>query len=254
MGRARRGRADPLATEVTQFGQFGDERAGVIGPTPGTEARRSSFSRHAGDPRTEASISASISESSFSSAAIRRAMLLRIRLTVTRFSRLRSATIISMIWRRFASDEVGEQLGQLRRRGGRKSGLGRLDEAGDHARVDRIGLRAASSAWAKWRTCAGLTITSGNEARRRAPPPRSSPGAACRLDRDPLRLKLRVKRATAKAAPSGQNVDVEPDLFDTSTPTYLASIVSTLPLPCATGLLRPKRLFEVDGQTEGRPG
>jgi hypothetical protein len=23
---------------------------------------------------------------------------------------------------------------------------------------------------------------------------------------------------------------------------------------CANGLLRPKRLFEVDGQTEGRPG
>ena len=39
-----------------------------------------------------------------------------------------------------------------------------------------------------------------------------------------------------------------------TTPTYLASIFSTLPLPCATGLLRPKRLFEVDGQTEGRPG
>ena len=98
-----------LPSRVPSSGSSAMRVRAVIDPTPGTDARRSSFSRHAGDPRTPASMSPSISESSFSSRGDRRAMLLRIRMAATRFSRLRSATIISMIWR------------QPRRRGRRSS-------------------------------------------------------------------------------------------------------------------------------------
>jgi hypothetical protein len=44
----------------------------MVGPTPGTEASRSSFSRQAGEPHTASSMSVSRLESSFCSAASRR--------------------------------------------------------------------------------------------------------------------------------------------------------------------------------------
>ena len=44
----------------------------VFGPIPGTEVSKSSFSRHAGEPRTVSSISRSSSASSFSKAPISR--------------------------------------------------------------------------------------------------------------------------------------------------------------------------------------
>jgi hypothetical protein len=47
----------------------------MVGPTPGTEAMRSSFSRQVGEPRAASSMSVSRLESSFCSAASRRAML-----------------------------------------------------------------------------------------------------------------------------------------------------------------------------------
>ena len=66
---------------------------------------------------------------------------------------------------------------------------------------------------------------------------------------DEFRETFAVAR-DSKGCAFRQNVSVEP-IFDASTPTYAISI---FPLPSSTGLLRPKRLFEVDGQTEGRPG
>jgi hypothetical protein len=65
-------------------------------------------------------------------------MLFLMCLSSTRRSRLRSATMISMICRRratrSASSWVASSASGLR--------LGRLDEAGDHPSVDRIGLGA----------------------------------------------------------------------------------------------------------------
>ena len=69
-----------------------------------------------------------------------RARLLRTRTALARFSRWRSATSISMIWRAPA-----HQLGQQPRRFIRqfpRLGLHRLGKAGDHRGIDRIGLGA----------------------------------------------------------------------------------------------------------------
>jgi hypothetical protein len=159
------------------------------------------LSRHAGEPRTAASISASISASSFSSAAIRRAMLFLMRLTSTR-------------------DEVAEQLGRFV---GERTHvrLGRLDEAGDHQGVDRIGLGALADRLGEVTHLRRID----HHHRQRGPRQRGrhdSLEAARRFDRDPLRLK----RAQAldefgqafaiardgKGRAFRQNVNVEPIL------------------------------------------
>jgi hypothetical protein len=166
---------------------------------------------------------------------------------------LRSATIISMICLRRATRSarfVGERP-HVR--------LGRLDEADDHARVDRIGLGALADRLGEM---AHLRRIDDHHRQRSSRQRSRCDGleAARRFDRDPLGLnsaqaldKLGQAFAVArdgKGRPLGQNMDVEPIL------RHVDSNISQLhlSLPCATGLLRPKRLFEVDGQTEGRPG
>jgi hypothetical protein len=83
--------------------------------------------------------------------------------------------------------------------------------------------------------------------------------AARRFDRDPLRAQpphaldefreaFAVTR-DSKGSALRQNVNVKP-IF-----RHVDSDIDHFHLPpCANGLLRPKRLFEVDGQTAGRPG
>jgi hypothetical protein len=85
---------DFAPVEPAELGQFGDQGARDVGPTPGTEASKSSFSRQAGEPRTASSMSVSRLESSFCSAASRRAMLFCRRFSIRRFCRWRPATII----------------------------------------------------------------------------------------------------------------------------------------------------------------
>src|ERR1700733_1389850 len=154
---------DPLAVEGSEFGQFGDERAG--GDRPHARNGGETILLRAPCGRSAhglLSISASISASSFSSAAIRRAMLLRIRMTATRFSRLRSATIISMIWRRRATRSASSCVASSG--SSRKSGLvASTKRAIMPASIGSVFARRPS-AWAKWRTCAGLTTTTGSEA------------------------------------------------------------------------------------------
>ena len=211
MGRARRGLRSACRRGFPSSGSSAMRVRAVIDPTPGTDARRSSFSRHAGDPRTPASISPSISESSFSSAAIRRAMLLRIRMTATRFSRLRSATIISMIWRRRATRSASSWVASSA--SGRKSGLvASTKRAIMLASIGSVFARRPS-AWAKWRTCAGLTTTTGSEAPASAAATTvSKPPVASTAIRSgpsvPMRSTSSVRplpsRATTKVSPSGR--------------------------------------------------
>ena len=146
-------------------------------------------------------------------------MLLRIRLTATRFSRLRSATIISMIWRRRATRSASSWVASSA--SGRKSGL--VASTKRAIMLASIGSVFAQrpSAWAKWRTCAGLTTTTGREAPASAAATTvSKPPVA--FDRDPLRAQrphaldeFREAFAVArdrKGCAFRQNVNIEPIL------------------------------------------
>src|ERR1700730_2179641 len=75
----------------------------VTGPTPGTEVKRSSVSRQAGEARTPLSISTSMSTSSFSKKARWRSIFLARRLPAARRRRLDSMPIISTTCRRLAT-------------------------------------------------------------------------------------------------------------------------------------------------------
>ena len=68
---------DLPAAAASELGQFGNQRAAMMGPTPGTDLSKSCFSRQTGEPRTASSMSVLRPASSFSSALIRRAILLR---------------------------------------------------------------------------------------------------------------------------------------------------------------------------------
>ena len=93
----------------------------MIGPTPGTEASRSSFSRQTGEPRT----SSSISLSSLGEFLLERLEQTQDALLQTRLrrgsSRCRSATIISTIWRRRATRSASRRVASSGN--GRTSGL-----------------------------------------------------------------------------------------------------------------------------------
>jgi hypothetical protein len=121
----------------------------MVGPTPGTEAMRSSFSRQVGEPRTASSMSVSRLESSFCSAASRRAMLF-----CRRFS-VRGLLPLAL------GDDHLDDLSASSDKIGQKPGLfGRasawcpvwLQEMGGHHRVDRLGLGPFSEPLAKART------------------------------------------------------------------------------------------------------
>jgi hypothetical protein len=74
-----------------------------------------------------------------------------------------SAAIILTIWRRRATSEKSchlvWHLPQLR--------LGRLGEVGDYRGIAQVGLSPFAERWAKARTCAGLTTTTGRPAQAR---------------------------------------------------------------------------------------
>ena len=143
---------DFAPVEAAEFGQFGDPGAGDGRPTPGTEASRSSFSRQAGEPRTASSMSVSRLESSFCSAASRRAMLFCRRFSIRRFWRWRSATIIWTIWPRRATRSARSRVCS--------SGIGLMS-----------GL-AASTKWAITAASIGLVLLVCRAPwRRRAPAP-----------------------------------------------------------------------------------
>ena len=133
-------RGDLLAVEGPSSGSSAIRVRAMTGPTPGTEASRSSFSRQAGEPRTASSISVSTLASSFSSALSSRAMLflqplgrrplLALPLGDDHLDDLAAA-----------GDEIGQELGRLVGQRPRL-GLGRLGEVGDHGGIDRVGLGA----------------------------------------------------------------------------------------------------------------
>src|SRR3954465_6215217 len=176
VGRKAGEAGDLLLVEGAELGQLGDEGSGDDRSDAGTEARRSSLSRQAGEPRTPASISASISASSFSRARTRRAMLFLMRRTVARRSRFRSATIISMIWRRRATRSARSCVASSGR--GRTSGFMSWPKRAIMAASIGSVLARVPAAWAKWRIWAGLATTRGRAgAGRAAPPPGSkAPG------------------------------------------------------------------------------
>ena len=145
-------------------------------------------------------------------------MLLRIRMTATRLSRLRSATIISMIWRRRATRSASSWVASSA--SGRKSGLvASTKRAIMLASIGSVFARRPS-AWAKWRTCAGLTTTTGSEAPASAAattvskPPvastaiRSGPSVPMRSTSSVRPLPSRDNKGFALR----QNVNVEPIL------------------------------------------
>ena len=146
---------DLPSVEAAEFGRSAIRVRAVVLPTPGTLLSRSSAWRQAGLRRTVASISASRSDSSRWSALSSRSTLLRARRLARRLRRLRSAVIISTIWRRRAtssasaracSSGTGRGAGATasakwaNRRGVQGVGLGELagrpGEVADLARVD----------------------------------------------------------------------------------------------------------------------
>ncbi len=126
---------------VPSSGSSASRVRAMIGPTPGTEASRSSFSRQTGEPRTVSSISSSmLGELASRAQPTSRAMLLRTRGTIRCAAGAASRPpIISMICRRRA-DQLGQQPGRLRPASGRDLGPGGLGEEGNHRGIDRVGL------------------------------------------------------------------------------------------------------------------
>ena len=202
--------------------------------------------RHNGEPRTASSISLSISASSFCSAFLRRWMLFSIRADA-RFSRCPSAVIIWIICRRRAIRSASAVVSAS------ASGLiaGLVAWANRAITAASIGSVFARlpSAWAKARTCAGLTTTTGSPA---APRP-----AATTLSRPPVASTATsagasgrsrsisasmpaASRPTANAEPAGRTCTSNLD-FATSIPTTTLSILSH---PCLNGLrLRPQGVW-----------
>jgi hypothetical protein len=246
------------AVERAELGQLGDERAGDRRADAGHGGHEILVPTPQGEPRTVSSISRSMSVSSFCSAFRRRWMLFCIRFDA-RFSRCPSATIIWMICRRRAIRSASAVVSA--------SASGRI--VGCVAWANRA-ITAASigsvfarlpSAWAKARTCAGLTTTTGKprgpqagrhhalEARP-SPPPQPSPAptvAAARSarrsppHRGPPRTPRRPAAHARPARPSPRR----------SRPRQM----SILSHPCLNGLrLRPWRLFGFDGTAAGDPG
>ena len=159
-------RGDLLAAELPNLGSSAISVRAMVGPTPGAEARRFSLSRQAGEPRTASSISSSTLASSFSSALSSRVRLLRRCGIVMRFSRWRSATIISMICRRRATRSASSRVASSGN--GRISGLvASAKRAMTAASIGSV-LARCPSALAKDQICAGLTTTTGRPAAARA--------------------------------------------------------------------------------------
>ena len=109
----------------------------MIGPTPGTEASRSSLSRQAGEPRTASSISA-VEAGEF--------LLERLDQTGDALLDARGGPLLALALGADHLDDLpppGNQIGQQPRGfvgQGPRLGPGRLGEVGDDGGIDRIGL------------------------------------------------------------------------------------------------------------------
>ena len=120
--------------------------------------------------------------------------------------------------------------------------LRRLDEAGDHLGVHRLVLARWPSAWAKWRTCAGL-VTSGKRSageRRRhivSKPPVASTAIRSRLKRARALDQSRQAFAVARDGEAPRSGKRE-RRADPSTRRPRHGSSPSFPLPCETGLLR----------------
>ena len=157
--------ADLLATERAEFGQVGDHGAGDDRADTGTEASRSSFSRHTGEPRTVSSMSWSMSASSRFRATRSRSMLLRTRGISVRRSRWLSDAIISTIGD--AAQQICEHAGRLVRQRPHHW-LGGFGKAGDHPRVDRICLGPLAQRLGKGSDLGGVDHDQGKARTRQA--------------------------------------------------------------------------------------
>jgi hypothetical protein len=230
----------------------------MTGPTPGTEVSNSSLARQAGEPFTASSISASRLASSFSRALMSRAILFLRRGAVSRCSRWRSAPIMATIWRlrptRSAKNRVCLS----------GSGLGSRPVASAKCAMTPASIGSVLARWpiafAKARTCTGLTTATGSPAAPMAAattvsnPPVASNATICTesvLNRAASFSTPAALRSTANVSPLGRTTTSRRS-FETSIPTM---ILSMLTRPCLNELraLRPRRLFGFCGLTGGVP-
>ena len=191
---------------------------------PGTEARRSSLSRQAGEPRTASSMSASTLASSFSSALMRRAMLFLSRVRRPLLALALGADHLDDL--PAARDEIGQQprglIGQRPR-----LGLGCLGEMGDHGGVDRIGLGALADRLGEGADLGRIDDDDRQPCGRQGRPPRPSrslrwpPGRRCAgasgLSRCTSSSRPPALRSTDEHLSTGTHGDVQTIFGDVDT-------------------------------------
>ena len=231
----------------------------MVGPTPGTEVRSSSFARHNGEARTAVSISrVEVSESSFSKASrgVRCSFLRRLSGRVAQPLFFGDDHLDDLA---APGDEIGEELGSASA-SGRMAGLAASTKRAITAASIGSVLRSLAERLGEGPDLRRIDDDDG-EARRRQSRSDNGFEPARRLDRDARPGASGRKRSTRsakalavardhKGRPVRPHMNVEPVLRHIDSDTRAISI---LPRPCATGLLRPKRLFEVDGTTERLP-
>src|SRR5580704_10592904 len=237
-------RGDRPAAELPELGQLSDQRAGNGRPN----ARHGSEQILLVSPSWRAAhgiVDILIDAGQLLLQRFKsRAMLLRRWGTAIRFSRWRSAPIISMICRRRATRSASSRVALSGN--GRVSGLfASAKRAMTAASIGSV-LARCPSALAKDRICAGLTTTIGSPAAANA----TICGAICR-NRVARRSNPAASRSTTNASLLGQTATSRRS-FDTSIPTVIMSIATR---PCLIGLRarRPRRPFGFDGTTSGAP-
>ena len=191
----------------------------MIGPTPGTEASRSSFSRQAGEPRTLiVDLVVELGELLLQHADHPPDALAQRACTAIAPARWRSAAD-HLDDLAPAGDEIGKQSASPRQAAARSSGLvASAKRAITAASIGSV-LARWPTAWAKARTWAGLTTTTGRAGggQARPPPPsrsrRSPPSRSCAATQRPQPLDQAIQTgcvaATAKPSPPGRTCNVQ---------------------------------------------
>ena len=165
---------------------------------------------------------------------------------------------MAMIWRRLATRSANSRV--CSSASGLALTLACRSEAGDHRRIDRVGLGTLAEGIGE-RTHLGRIDHGHRHAGRRkastaasvSKPPVASSATTSRRKPGKPTASVSTPAAsllTKNASPDGTTCTSSRS-FDTSIPTTIASIFSH---PCLIGLrLRPRRLFGFDGTADGDP-